>query len=160
MSHLLDNEEGLTGDPSPLVKSLEDMARVGRGVAAIRHQHTSVNVDENDPPRISSTPKSLSRRSSRLEKIMGGDSRPEIVIDAPPDESLYPSLTTLGSLSDDEEEEFSCRECCKSSEWRGRREGRDGGEREGGRREGRDGERGGGGMRRERGGQDGRGRWE
>ena len=134
MSHLLDNEEGLTGDPSPLVKSLEDMARVGRGVAAIRHQHTSVNVDENDPPRISSTPKSLSRRSSRLEKMMGGDSRPEIVIDAPPDESLYPSLTTLGSLSDDEEEEFSCRECCKSSEWRGRREGREGGKewREGG----------------------------
>lgn len=94
---------------------LRDMAKVAGRTAAIhanvhahahRTSHPSINSD-----RTPTTSRSPSRRSSRVE---GTYKSPQIVIEPPhPEESLYPSLTTLGSF-DDEEEEFSCRECCKA----------------------------------------------
>ena len=94
---------------------LRDMARVG-SKAAIHNVHahasrSSRTINNSDPKPATSS--SSSRRASRVEEAHRG---PQIVIDSPPpeEESLYPSLTTLGSFDDEDEDEFSCKECCKS----------------------------------------------
>lgn len=110
------NKLDLVKEPSTEVSSqpLLDMAKVGRGVAAIRSHRTppSINSDTHGTLEHSVTSKPPSRRGSRLEGF--AHRGPQIIIDPPPpEESLYPSLTTLGSL-DEEEDEVSCKDCCRS----------------------------------------------
>ena len=96
----------LLGKPSDGSKPLLDMAKVSRTVPVIhRHHPNPVSINDSTEPVTSKPP---SRRGSRI-----GHRGPEIVIDPPPEDSLYPSLTTLGSL-DDSEDELSCKDCCKS----------------------------------------------
>lgn len=86
-----------------------DMARVG-GKAAI-HVNVHAHARKAREPK-STTSRPTSRRASRVEEA---HKSPRIVIDSPPsEESIYPSLTTLGSFDDEDEDEFSCKECCKS----------------------------------------------
>ena len=88
------------------------MAKVSRATAALQHKRTppSINTQyERFLEQSLTTTRPLGRRASR-SSLRG----PQIVV-APPqsEESLYPSLTTLASL-DDEEDEFSCKDCCRS----------------------------------------------
>ena len=107
------------------------MAKVGRATAAI-HRHTpssSVSFKsgtrrggrgggelEDSVISVASPPRGHGRRASRASNRV-----PQIIVESGGgqhghgEESLYPSLTTLASL-EDEEDEFSCKDCCKSGE--------------------------------------------
>ena len=92
-----------------------EMAKVrGRSPAAVPVTiPPSINSDaprELDQSVSSTGTRYLSRRASRL--LNRG---PQIVVDPPPpEESLYPSLTTLVSLESEEEDDFSCKDCCRA----------------------------------------------
>ena len=89
------------------------MAKVGRVAAGHHHRHRSINSEGTPDNSVFTQP--LSRRGSRVEGYSHRRIQPQIVVDPPPpEESLYPSLTTLGSLDDDEDEDFSCKDSCKS----------------------------------------------
>ena len=107
-------------DPAPpkSPKPLQDMAKVGRAVAALRRQTHHPGSINTTPQRgfddslmsVGGTPRLPGRRGSRASNRVP----PQIVVESPqPDEALYPSLTTLASL-DQEEDDFSCKDCCKS----------------------------------------------
>ena len=94
-------------------EALQDMAKVGSVAVAHAHRHhpPNDNMTTSTPrgPEHSVNSKPPSRRGSRIS-----NRAPQIVIEPPSrEDELYPSLTTLGSFQDDEDE-FSCKDCCRS----------------------------------------------
>lgn len=90
------------------------MAKVGSVAVAHAHRHhpPNDNMTTSTPrgPEHSVNSKPPSRRGSRIS-----NRAPQIVIEPPSrEDELYPSLTTLGSFQDDEDE-FSCKDCCRSA---------------------------------------------
>ena len=98
------------------------MAKVGRAAAAIHRHYSSVSTNcgaqrgeledwEDSVASVTTTPRGHGRRASRASNRV-----PAIIVESagqPVKESLYPSLTTLASL-DEQEDEFSCKDCCRT----------------------------------------------
>ena len=95
------------------------MAKVGRAVAAIHRHYDSVSTNcgtqrgelEDSVASVTTTPRGHGRRGSRASNKV-----PAIIVESSGQhekQSLYPSLTTLASL-DEQEDEFSCKDCCKA----------------------------------------------
>ncbi|CAI8007046.1 hypothetical protein GBAR_LOCUS5021 [Geodia barretti] len=96
------------------------MAKVGRAVAAIHRHYDSVSTNcgtqrgelEDSVASVTTTPRGHGRRGSRASNKV-----PAIIVESSGQhekQSLYPSLTTLASL-DEQEDEFSCKDCCKAA---------------------------------------------
>jgi mucolipin 3 len=99
------------------------MAKVGRAAAAIHRHYSSVSTNcgaqrgeledwEDSVASVTTTPRGHGRRASRASNRV-----PAIIVESAGQqekESLYPSLTTLASL-DEQEDEFSCKDCCRTA---------------------------------------------